>query len=244
MKKSLSDRLLAPLFFLIKKWRFFVGLPLGLISLVLVWIVVIRATSGGRELALSGQSDFSENWNETVRIGCYNIAHGRGNDPGGSNWEGGTKADREARLDQIAALIREQNLDLIVLNEVDFNCTWSHGGNQATALAEKCGFPFFSQQRNLDLGIPFLRVAIGNAILSHFPIETIGTVDFPPVNDWEPIVAGKKKGMKAVINFPDGTELEVFGIHAETRDQEVRKKSIEAVIQVAGDRSVIAGDFN
>jgi hypothetical protein len=34
-------------------------------------------------------------------------------------------------LGEIADLIRGQDLDLVILNEVDFDCTWSYGVNQA-----------------------------------------------------------------------------------------------------------------
>ncbi len=39
-----------------------------------------------------------------LRVACYNIAHGRG--VAVSNWDGGDRAERIARLDQIAELLR------------------------------------------------------------------------------------------------------------------------------------------
>lgn len=217
---------------------------LTVVGFLLIWFVVIRLKSGENMLRLSGQAPDIEGWEGNIRIGCYNLAHGRGSEPGGSNWGGGSEEERSARLIAIADLIRTQDLDLLILNEMDFDCTWSHGVNQAAILGDACGFRYRLEQRNLDLGIPFMRVAIGNAILSRFPIKDAETVDFPPVNWWEPLVAGKKRGALGMVRLPNGTELEVFAVHAETRDQEVRKGSVKALLKRAGESSILAGDFN
>ena len=227
-----------------KRLRILAKVFLILAGALLVWFAGVRLTSGGRALQLSGDSGSPEKWTGTIRIGAYNIAHGRGGDPGGSNWEGGTKEDRAKRLNDIADLINEHQLDVLILNEVDFDCTWSHGVNQAAFVAEKCGFPFRVEQRNLDLGIPFMRVAIGNAILSRFPITEPELVEYPPVNWWEPIVAGKKQGLMGRISLPGDSKIEVFAVHAETRDETVRKDSVEALLKKSGSNSILAGDFN
>lgn len=167
-----------------------------------------------------------------------------GGDPGGSNWQGGSQGERKKRLGEIADLIRGQDLDLVILNEVDFDCTWSNGVNQAQILAKECGYPFVVEQRNLDLGFPLFRVAIGNAILSRVPIREAEGVDYPAVKWWEPLAAGKKGGVKALVELPDGVEVEVFAVHAETRNAGVRKNSIKALVGSAGRISILAGDFN
>ena len=219
-------------------------LTLWVMGFLVVWFAVVRVTSGSRAVVVSGNGGESWEWDERIRIGCYNIAHGRGDEPGGSNWEGGLEEEREQRLSEIADLISEQDLDLVVLNEVDFDCTWSHGVNQAQKLAKDCGYPYVVEQRNLDLGVPFFRVAIGNAILSRFPIRQVEEVSYPPVNWWEPLLVGKKNGAKAIVQLPDGDELEVFAVHAETRSAEVRKGSVKALLESAGESSIFAGDFN
>ncbi len=216
----------------------------GLVVLVLIWFGVVRLTSGGRAVRSFGGGEVMSEWDGRLRVGCYNIAHGRGGEPGGSNWEGGTKDERMVRLAEIAELIREKDLDVVVLNEVDFDCTWSHGVNQAKYLAEECGYGFWVEQRNLDLGFPFFRVAIGNAVLSRFPIQEVAGMEYPAVRWWEPILAGKKGGVKAVVSLPDGSEVEILGVHAETRDEEVRKESVAELIRESDGRAILAGDFN
>jgi len=227
-----------------KRLRTLAKILLLLVGALLVWFCIVRLTSDERALRVRGEGDFSEDWTGTIRIGAYNIAHGRGDDPGGSNWEGGNKKERAERLNAIAELIKKHQLDVLILNEVDFDCTWSHGVNQAAELAKKCGFTYRAEQRNLDLGIPFMRVAIGNAILSRFPIKEAEVLEYPPVNKWEPIVAGKKQGLMGKIALPDDSEIEVFAVHAETRDKNVRKDSVKALLEESGEPSILAGDFN
>ena len=53
-------------------------------------------------------------------------------------------------MDQIAALLRTINADVVVLNEVDFDSTWTHSVDEARYLAEKAGYPFLAEQRNID----------------------------------------------------------------------------------------------
>lgn len=84
----------------------------------------------------------------TLRIGAYNIAHGRGTADG--NWSGGDENERRGRLNAIAELITAADLDVVVLNEVDFAATWSYHVNQAAWIAEATEFPYWVEQRNLD----------------------------------------------------------------------------------------------
>jgi len=149
-------------------------LKLTLLSIIyavlfcIAWIAIYRVMSPLRATKVSRmnteiQSSFRE---DSIRIGAYNIAHGRGAETAKSNLEGGSRQERLLRLDKIANLVKEQNLDLVILNEVDFDCSWSHGMNHAHHIAEKAGFPFIFTQRNMDVSFPFYKISIGNAVLS------------------------------------------------------------------------------
>lgn len=76
----------------------------------------------------------------TLRVGCFNIAHGRGGLRNGDNRNAESREARLARLEEIAELIRAENLDIVALNECDFDCSWSQGVNQARVIAGKAGF--------------------------------------------------------------------------------------------------------
>ena len=89
-----------------------------------------------RGAAGSGEGGFT-----ILRVGCYNIAHGRGGREDASKWTDESAGEREERLQAIARQIRERNLDVVVLNECDFDCNWSRRVNQARAIAGAAGYP-------------------------------------------------------------------------------------------------------
>ena len=128
-----------------------------------------------------------------VRILCYNIAHGRG--PVDSNSEGGNRQVREDRLNKIAELLKNINADVVVLNEVDFDTSWSYSVNQAAFLAEKAGYAYRVEQRNLDFRFLLWKWRFGNAVLSKFPISKAEVIDLPGYSALETALAGKKRGI-------------------------------------------------
>ena len=181
----------------------------------------------------------------TLRIAAYNIAHGRGT--GNDNWNGGDKAEREQRLRDIARFLRDANLDVVVLNEVDFDSSWSHRVNQAEFLAREAGFPFHVEQRNIDAAIPLVSWRFGNAILSRYPISSTRLIDFPAYSRWETVVAGKKKGVVCTIDLLEGRQVRVLAVHLSHRSETVRVASariIDRERQRAGPPLIAAGDFN
>lgn len=99
----------------------------------------------------TGEPNESREIKNSFSIACYNIAHGRG--LAESNWSGGDEAARMRRLDEIASLLKTLDADVVVLNEVDFDASWSHQINQAEYLAEKAGYSFRVEERNLDFQV-------------------------------------------------------------------------------------------
>ncbi len=179
-----------------------------------------------------------------LRIGCYNIAHGRGTAT--SNWAGTTE-QRVARLREIGQLLRNANLDVVVLNEVDFQASWSGGVNQAEIIAIEAGFPYRVEQRNLDLAIGLLHWRFGNAVLSRFPITEAEVVDFPGYSAWETVLAGKKRGVVCTITTDSQQSLRVLGVHLSHRSEEIRVQSIKMVEQLRSNSDlplICAGDYN
>ncbi len=165
-----------------------------------------------------------------LRIACYNIAHGRG--VAKSNWEGGNRAEMSARLDQIAELLRRIDADVVVLNEVDFDSTWSYSVNQARILAEKSGYPFWIEQRNLDARILTWRWRFGNAIFSKHPITNAQIIDLPGFSKRETLLAGKKRAVICEINAGDKS-FQIIGSHLSHRSEFLRVKSARMIVNIA-----------
>jgi endonuclease/exonuclease/phosphatase family metal-dependent hydrolase len=181
----------------------------------------------------------------TLSVVTFNIAHGRGDAPG--NWSEGAKPKFE-RIQKIATEIREIGADLVVLNEVDFNSTWSGHQNQAAAIAEAAGYPYRVEQRNLDFRFIYGSFCFGNAILSRYPITDAQVIDFPPEKNWEDWLVGCKRGVVASVRLNQSQRIRVAAIHLEHRSEKTRVAGAKEILQLidpSGKNSlVVAGDFN
>ena len=123
-----------------------------------------------------------------LRIIAYNIAHGRGLSD--SNWDGGTAGERNRRLADIGALLKRLDADVVVLNEVDFNASWSGGVDQAVYLAEAAGYRYRATIRNLNFRVGLWSWQFGNAVLSRYPIREAQEIEMPGYARWETVMAG------------------------------------------------------
>ena len=179
-----------------------------------------------------------------LKVATWNIAHGRGNTD--SNIEEGG-VEKRARIELIADKLKEINADIVLLNEVDFNCTWSGGQNQAIALAQSAGYPFYATQANLDFGFIYGRWYFGNAILSRYPIREATAVELQPVNEWEDWLVGCKRGILCKCDIGGLDRISIMGLHLESRGEAIRVKQVDQVVEAArniSDGLVIAGDLN
>ena len=182
---------------------------------------------------------------QELRIGTFNIAHGRGT--AASNWGGGDRATRLARLREIARLLRDQRLDVAVLNEVDFSSVWSGHVNQAEFIARAAGFPFWVEQRNFDATIPFCSVQFGNAVLSLHPLSDVELVDLPAYSQFESALAGKKKAVLCTLKISADTSVRLLAVHLEHRTERVRVQSARLIDRICRESElpvIVAGDLN
>jgi len=178
------------------------------------------------------------------RILTYNIAHGRGLVE--SNWKGGSDEERMQRLDRIAGLLRSIDADVVVLNEVDFDSSWSDEVNQAHYLAQHAGYGYWAEQRNLDFRVLFWKWRFGNALLSKYPIASADVVDLPGFSTWETFLAGKKRGVACDILMPNRS-VRVVGVHLSHRSEDTRVRSAILLTNLAKSAEyplVLTGDLN
>ena len=210
----------------------------SVLALVLVPYAFSRIASSWRRVTVHAQPslDSSTAIAPSLRVACYNIAHGRGQSQ--SNWTGESRQTRKKRLDEIAELIKSVDADIVVLNEVDFDSSWSHSVNQAAYLAEAAGYPYRAEQRNLDFRVLFWTWRFGNAVLSRVPIHEAKTVDFPSYSMIETVLAGKKRGLNCSVEF-DGARVSIAAVHLSHRSEAIRAKCTELMTA-----SILVGDFN
>ncbi|MEM8943794.1 MAG: endonuclease/exonuclease/phosphatase family protein [Planctomycetota bacterium] len=179
-----------------------------------------------------------------LRIVTYNIAHGRG--LAASNWEGGSPATRHQRLSDIADQLINLDADIVVLNEVDFDSSWSGHINQAKFLADRSAYPYRVEQRNLDFRVLGWTWRFGNAVLSKYPVSHAQTVDLPGYSTWETLLVGKKRALACNLEF-GGQKFQLVAAHLSHRSEAVRVQSARHIIQLArasGGPTVVAGDLN
>ncbi|MEM9419423.1 MAG: endonuclease/exonuclease/phosphatase family protein [Planctomycetota bacterium] len=176
-----------------------------------------------------------------LRVACYNIAHGRGLAP--DNWSGGTPNERIQRLTDIAELLKTLDADVVVLNEVDFDASWSNHINQAEFLAEAAGYPYVAEQRNLDFRMLWRTWKFGNAVLSRHPITHYDVINSPGFSNTETLLAGKKRGLACTIDWY-GQGIRILASHLSHRSESLRSRSTDLLIAQPDLPTIIAGDLN
>lgn len=182
----------------------------------------------------------------SIRVATFNIAHARGGAFGASNWTGASKAEVRSRLANIARQVSNAGVEILILNEVDFDASWSRSIDQAAEIARRAGFGYVVEQRNIDVTLPFRTFRFGNAILSRYPVASAAAVYFPPLSKWEALVAGNHDGLVAEVLTPIG-RVSVLAVHLEYRSEAVRLECARIIEARAEERShpmIAVGDFN
>ncbi len=183
-----------------------------------------------------------------IRVLVWNIAHGRGDARGMlENWRGGSAAERAVRLARMAAVLRQADADVVILNEVDFDAGWSGGVNQAEALARAAGYPTRVEQRNYDVRLPFVRYAFGNAVLTRLPVEEARWVELPAHLRLEPLILGAKATSVVRADVPGGRAVAVVPVHLEVRSEETRLEAVPVLERIRTEEAapaILGGDFN
>jgi len=182
----------------------------------------------------------------SLRLASYNIAHGRGDGHYARNWTGESRAQRLHRLDEIAQLLRTADADVVVLNEVDFDSSWSRGINQARELAERAGYRYWVEERNLDFRVLFWKWRFGNAVLSKHPIKNPRVIDLPAYSRLESLLVGKKRGVVCDVEV-GGRTVRIAGVHLCHRSEKVRAESAALLAAMAAESAhpfFVVGDLN
>jgi endonuclease/exonuclease/phosphatase family metal-dependent hydrolase len=179
-----------------------------------------------------------------LRIGAFNIAHGRGLSE--SNWTDESFHRRWERLTAIAELLSSSDLDVVILNEVDFDAHWSYGSDQAQQIALAAGYRYIAEVPNLSFRLGPLFFEFGNAVLSRYPLRDAEVIDLPAYSGLEAFLAGKKRGVAVTVETPEGP-VRVYGVHLSHRSERVRAESARHLIELARRSEhpvIIAGDLN
>ncbi len=227
--------------------RFAFGL-LACAALVIIWYAQSRVLAASRCLRVLEVDNAPPAPRESdyLRVAAYNIAHGRGGVYPASNWTGATKEELLAHLEKIAEQVKKADVDILVLNEADFQSTWSRSVDQALVIARLAGFRYCAEERNIDASLPFLKFRFGNAILSKYPVRDARVLRYPAKSKTERFFAGHKKGLVLTAETPIG-DVRVLAVHLEHRSEEVRVEGARLIKEVASEEGpplISLGDYN
>jgi endonuclease/exonuclease/phosphatase family metal-dependent hydrolase len=209
--------------------------------------IVVRIFAVSNAVQSFALSEIPIKFNGTVKVAVYNVAHGRGGKYGGKNWNGESREEREARLFSIANFLKQQDVDVVILNEVDFDSQWSHNLNQAEIIAKKAGFPYRVEQRNYNLYHPLFKLQFGNAVLSKYPIDNARLLEFTPLSMLEKMVFGNHDGAVVDLVLNENKKLSIAALHLEYRESDSRLKTFKILRQLSSTTSIptiLAGDLN
>lgn len=158
----------------------------------------------------------------SLKVLCWNIHHGRG-------------ADDKVDLERIAAVIRGQEPDVVMLQEVDKNCTRTGKTDQPAELARLTGM-----KQVFGKAMDFQGGEYGQALLSRFPLTDMKIHRLP--GEGEPRIA-----ISAMVESPLGLVM-IASLHLDHKDPATRDKQAEvastALLQATTGPIVLAGDFN
>ncbi len=220
----------------------------------LVILIVVLWYSIGRIFSKQNAINVYEISNQEIKtdvpaditVMTFNVAHGRGNKLGASNWQKNGLDELKKHLEQIAKQIESSTADIVVLNEVDFSSVWSFHFNQAKYIAKNTSLNYVVEQKNMDVSFPFIKYQFGNAILSRYPLKDAAFIQHLPLSKIENIFVGNHDAVYATSETPLGN-IGVFAIHLDYRSEDTRVEAIKQLEEISNKSKqpiVILGDFN
>lgn len=176
---------------------------------------------------------------DEVTIVAYNVAKGFAH-------RGGLRFDPrdqvEERLRKMAALIRAERPDLVFLSEVLTECA-PCPVDQAALIARECGLPHYATGEDYNIGIPLVRVAGGNAVLSRTPLTGVENIDLVGRRPF--YVTGNNRRALFVSAEVAGKAVLMASLHNDSFDMRNNEAQMRQLLEYTGDRpTILAGDFN
>lgn len=205
----------------------------------------LRAQATRVTTTATGHGAAASRQNGGLRVTTANIAHGRGGGLGASVWDAG---GRPEIVERIGMLARELSwADLLVLQEVDFDCPWSHRLDEADVMAEAGGYPYVARLRSIDAGVSPLRAAFGIAVLSRYPLGDVEAIPLPPYSRLEAMLAGNHDALAVAFDVPGRGRVRLVALHLEVRSRPIRIAAARRIVAWMKARSgpfLVMGDLN
>lgn len=156
----------------------------------------------------------------TLRVGSYNIKHG---------------ADASGSLSLIGNVIKDAELDIVGVQEVDYKTQRVDGADQPAQLAAAAGMKYYKFARAID----YKGGEYGTLILSRYPIKEFTVTQLETKGK-----EGRSIG-HAVIDV-NGTLIDFFNTHLSYEESSLRVAQFQVLKKLLSDCEtyILTGDFN
>lgn len=181
-----------------------------------------------------------------IKLMTFNMAHGRG-----IGLHQGLSKNRSIlrNLERIATLIRDSDVDVVALQEVDTDAAWTGNHNQVHFLQQALGFPYSVAGTN-NFGASRFPLHYGNALLSRYPILFDKNIPFAK---HDRRLGGK--GCLYVEIEAHGNRIPLLNVHLDHKSRRERISQANKIIEFVHKRRheatgdavcspIVCGDFN
>ncbi len=175
-----------------------------------------------------------------LRVMSYNIANARGNTD--DLWVCRPESVIRQNLDGIIGMIRQENVDIVCMNEVDFDSFRTHNIDQAEYIAEGLGYEHVLKET--IFGVPST-LELGNAVVSRYPLEANHHRQYG--TDFGERV---RHVFKSFVDFDvmlPGRGLNFVLTHLESESADIRDEEVTVLLEYLTNKDgpfVLIGDFN
>jgi endonuclease/exonuclease/phosphatase family metal-dependent hydrolase len=194
-----------------------------------------------------------------LRVMAWNIKYGAGRIPFWFDcWGDRVRMSRdevEANLARVAAIVREVDPDVLLVEEIEVNSRRSAYVDMIDVLLRETSLgyaTYFSTWRSRYVPSEGLgRMDLGNAILSKYPITEARAIRQTDRTDQDALTAAfyiHRAIGRAVLDLGDAGQAAVYVVHTEAYDVDgTKQRQIAQIHRVLGEETLpflIGGDFN
>ena len=197
---------------------------------------------------------------DQLTVMSWNIAFAHGDGSEGTNYAKKSEKEYSKHLELLAEVIIKYDVDMIIMQEVDFNADRTYGVNQAQTLAAYTKMPdtapaltwkvkYLPFPGNIyDRYDHFGHMESGGTILSKYRLENNENylMPNPKENSWIYNVFYPSRYIQTVETFVVNRQSKLFNLHLEAFRIKNRTKQMEQLMGLINEHKpiIVAGDFN
>ncbi|MFC1740933.1 endonuclease/exonuclease/phosphatase family protein [Nanoarchaeota archaeon] len=207
-------------------------------------IAALAATSGCYRISLKDMNMdcyHAAKLEEKVRVMSYNIANARGNYD--EFWKMRSRDAILFNLGQIGAMSQSEDIELLCMNEVDFDSTRTHYIDQAEHIAKHLCYNHVIKESLFKApGI----IDVGNAVVSKYPLTLNYNRQYGTTYA-QRIKHIFKTFMDFDVEYRPGKKLNIVLTHLDHHSQGNRKEEVAILLNYLKTKKrpfVLLGDFN